>query len=399
MEDFHIEPMQIQTLNLVSASPGQRLSIPVFRFGAAAPDVAAPVVAAISDEPGAAGKPPLKAMIQAALHADEVPAMLVAQALRHKLAALDAAGQVIGEVVLVPYANPMGLGQQVLGQHQGRFDLRDGINFNRNVPDLSDSVNAALQGRLGEDAARNVALVREALRQAAAALSANHPAEDLKIQLLRLAVDADVVLDMHCDSQAALHLYALTPQADLAIELGTLMGARAILLATESGGSPFDEACSRPWLEVQLQHPDKPVPLACFSTTIELRGEADTGHEMAAADADAIIEFLRRRGLIAGAAAVLPPTLCEATPLSGSEPIVAPHAGVVVFRCEPGTRLNAGDVVADIVSVDTGEVTAVRALSSGVLYARIATRWATAGKRLGKVAGSTLARTGKLLSA
>ena len=66
-------------------------------------------------------------MIQAALHADEVPALLVAQALRTQLTALEAQGAVLGEVVLVPYANPIGLAQQLLGQHEGRFDLRDGL--------------------------------------------------------------------------------------------------------------------------------------------------------------------------------------------------------------------------------------------------------------------------------
>jgi hypothetical protein len=40
----------------------------------------------------------------------------------------------------------------------------------------------------------------------------------------------------------------------------------------------------------------------------------------------------------------------------------------------------------------------VRATTSGVLYARIATRWATPGTRLGKIAGATPVRTGKLLS-
>ena len=31
------------------------------------------------------------------------------------------------------------------------------------------------------------------------------------------------------------------------------------------------------------------------------------------------------------------------------------------------------------------------------LYARVSTRWATPGMRLAKIAGTTLARTGKLL--
>jgi hypothetical protein len=40
----------------------------------------------------------------------------------------------------------------------------------------------------------------------------------------------------------------------------------------------------------------------------------------------------------------------------------------------------------------------VRCVSAGLLYARCGSRGAHAGKRLGKIAGTTLARTGALLS-
>ena len=62
--------MQTDTIALTSGSPGTSHSLQVLRFGSP-------------------GRGP-KAMIQAALHADEVPAMLVAQALHMQLAALDA---------------------------------------------------------------------------------------------------------------------------------------------------------------------------------------------------------------------------------------------------------------------------------------------------------------------
>lgn len=369
--------MRTETIELLAPAPGQRAGLTVHRFGT----------------PG--GTP--KAVIQAALHADEIPPLLVAQQLRARLAALDAAGQVAGEVVLLPYANPLGLAQHPLGLHQGRFDLRDGVNFNRQVPDLSATVADAVAGRLGDDAARNVAVVRQALRDAAAALPAEHAAQDLKRRLLQLAVDADIVLDLHCDAQAVLHLYALTPQAALAEELGALLGAQAVLLATESGDSPFDEACSRPWLVVQQRYPEHPLPLACFSPTVELRGEADTDHALAAQDADAIVEFLRRRGVVAGAPRLLPAPRCAPTPLAAAEQLNAPAAGVVVFHAAPGDRIEAGAVVADLVDIDSGAVRPLVAQSAGLLYARMATRWATPGRRVAGIAGTTLQRSGKLL--
>ncbi|MCZ8258480.1 MAG: succinylglutamate desuccinylase, partial [Polaromonas sp.] len=76
----------------------------------------------------------------------------------------------------------------------------------------------------------------------------------------------------------------------------------------------------------------------------------------------------------------------------------ARSAGVVVFHREPGETVKAGDLIADLVNPETGEITGVHCASGGVLYARNGGRWAIPGKRLGKIAGTTLIRTGKLLS-
>ena len=369
--------MHTLTIELMPDTPGTRHQLQVLQFG---PDQGP------------------KATLQAALHADEVPPMLVAQALRRQLLELETQGQLLGRVQLLPYANPIGLGQQLLGAHEGRFDLRDGTNFNRLHPDLGDTVGRTLQDRLGTDAAANVVLVRAALRQAVADWPAAHAAQDLKKRLVQLAIDSDVVLDLHCDSEAVMHLYALTPQSTWAHELGCLLGAHAVLLATESGDMPFDEACTRPWWLLQQRFAQHPLPLACFASTVELRGQADTDHRQAEADATAIVEFLRRRGIVAGTAALLPPALCEPTLLSSSEPITAPSAGVLVFHHQPGDRVEAGAVIADLVDASTGAVTPLRCQGAGVLYARMATRWARPGQRVAKVAGTLLARTGKLLS-
>ena len=371
--------MIVDAVPLLVGAPGLRHELTVQRFG----------------HPGA--RP--KVYIQAALHADEIPGMIAAHHLRRRLLALESAGAITGEIVLVPVANPVGLGQRLLGSPIGRFDLSDGLNFNRGYPHFTPAVAARIEGRLGPDETRNAALVREALVAEAAALQAQTIAESLKHALVRLAVDADVVLDLHCDSEAVMHLYTLTSLEAACDPLARLLGAQSVLLAPESGDDPFDEVFSRPWHELRERFPTFPIPLGCFSTTVELRGGLDVSHETGESDAEALALYLRHVGAVAGGPVPLPPSRHRATALGSLEPLTAPHAGILLFRVEAGVMLAAGDVVADIVDPLTGETTEVRSDHGGLLFARNGGRFASAGRRIGKVAGTTLRREGKLLTA
>lgn len=351
---------------------------------------------------GAAGPGP-KVYIQASLHADEPPGMLVAHHLRERLEALEARGALHGEVVVVPVANPLGLSQRVLRNGVGRFDLDTGENFNRHYASLTDAVWSEVASQLDADAEANVLRVRDALRRAAAALPADSELAALRRCLLQLACDADVVLDLHCDNEALMHLYtgtALWPQAQ---PLARALGAQAVLLADDSGDHPFDEACSQPWWQIAARAgAHRPVPPSCLAATVELRGEADVSHAQAAADAQALIDFLVHRGVVEagiGGPPPLPPLQCTPTPLAGSMPLTAPTSGVVAWHKEPGDWVAAGERLADLVDPIGGHITPLESPTAGLLYARQNRRFAVAGMRLGKVAGSQATRSGKLLSA
>ena len=189
-----------------------------------------------------------KVYIQASLHADEVPGMLVAHYLRQTLTALDAAGQIAAEIILVPVANPIGLAQEVYGSAIGRFDLNNGINFNRGYQYLTPPLIAALDGKLGGNAEENIQTIRS---QALTALQLWQPScesEEMKKVLQTLAIDADVVLDLHCDNQAVMHLYTGTPLLEATLPLAARLGVQALLVCKASGDNPFDESCSRHWL-------------------------------------------------------------------------------------------------------------------------------------------------------
>ncbi|CAN7572085.1 M14 family metallopeptidase [Pseudoduganella sp. LjRoot289] len=340
-----------------------------------------------------------KVYIQAALHADEVPGMLVAQFLRRQLDALEAAGKVQGEIILVPAANPIGLSQAIHGAPFGRFDLTTGINFNRSYKHVADELKESLQGKLGPDPAQNVRVIRQQALASVAAWEPKSDGEAHKKLLLGMAIDADIVLDLHCDNEAVLHIYAGTPLADGVAPLARLMGAHAVLLALAAGGEPFDEACSRLWWDLQAHFGDAyPIPPACLSTTIELRGEMEVNYELARQDADALVRYLAHAGVLDAEAGELPAPLCEATPLEGVEPLLAPHAGILVYTRNMGERVKAGDALADVIDPVNGTTTSVRCSVDGVFFARSAHRHVLRGMNIGKVAGPAAFRSGELLS-
>ncbi len=366
-----------EAIPLPPVAPGVRREITVLRFG----------------RPGA--RP--KVYLQAGLHADELPGMLVLRELAGLLAAAEAAGAVTGEVVVVPVANPIGLAQQVNGYLRGRYEANSGGNFNRDYLDLArvgDTVGAGL----GPDAAANVAAIRAAMRTALDAEAPQGEIASLRHALLGLAHDADIVLDLHADNQAVMHLYLGTPLWPDAADLAADLGARAVLLAEVSGGNPFDEACSGPWWALARRFPEAAIPPACLAATVELRSNNDVDVGLAREDAGALMRFLTRRGILSGEVPPLAEPLCEATPLEAMQQVKAPAAGLVVYKVPSGDRVEAGAVVAEIVD-PLGPGVAVAARTGGVLFARHDQPYAWPGKVIGKIAGREPLpeRTGKLL--
>ena len=80
----------------------------------------------------------------------------------------------------------------------------------------------------------------------------------------------------------------------------------------------FDEACDMPWVRLKEAYPDAPIEHGCLSVTLEYRGQADVSDELAAFDADALMRFLRLRGVLAGDPGDLPEPLCNGTPFKQS---------------------------------------------------------------------------------
>lgn len=332
-----------------------------------------------------------KAYLQAGLHADEAPGYLVMHHLINRLDQADANGEIQGQIILVPVANPIGAGQWHDEVMRGRFDDFANVNFNRNHLDLTPQVSKKIKGRLTDSEEKNKAIIREAMADALTELEPDNESAQLKHGLLSHSFDADIVLDLHCDYQAITHVYMGSPLWPEASDLSAQVGSQATLLAKVSGDNPYDEACSRIWWELAEKFPDNPIPCACIAATVELRGISDVSHELASQDAENLFLFLQRRGFFTGETKSPPPLINEATPLRGVAHVKANTAGVVVYLKKPGELVQKGDIIAEIVNPvekDTaGRISQVSAEIDGILISTNVDRFARPGRILAKIAG------------
>jgi predicted deacylase len=363
---------ETRRLTLPAGRPGTERFVTVHRYGQA------------GDRP--------KVYIQAALHADETPALLVAHHLRRLLDGADDAGLIRGEVVLVPYANPIGLDQFVNAEQLGRSELAGGGNFNRNWPDLSGAIAERAQDSFTDDPAANVARIRALAREVLAEQELSSELDGLRLLLLGLALDADIVLDLHCDNDALMHLFLIPELWPEASDLAADLGCRAVLTSEPSSGAPFDEAFAGLWTRLAARFPDHPIPPACLSGTVELRGQPDVSDELAEIDARALFRFLQRRTVVEGDPGPLPEPLCQATGLDAVDTIKAPATGVLSYTRELGDQVAEGEVVAHLIDPAAEDPAKarleIRSRTDGLVLSRRVYKYVAAGRTVAKIVGT-----------
>lgn len=335
-----------------------------------------------------------KVYLHGALHADELPGVLMLDHLAQLLDEADAAGDIVGEIVMLPYANPIGFDQSVSDNLLGRYRLADGGgNFNRDWPNLTPGALDRLGGDVANDPATNVERVRAALLDTVAALPELTEKEAHHKALLSRSIDADMVFDVHCDWRATLHLYASKDYRDDLAALGQDMEVPVMLLDDEIDARPFDGANSFPWLEIRtaLGLDETRLPPSCFAVTIELRGQHDTIDAYAATDAANILRYMRRKGVLSGDPGEAPAPIGEPMPLEGAYSLKVPAAGILVWKASLGDQVKKGDVVAELVEVGNGAVPSPRhpivSGQDGILFSMHYDPLQRPGERIGKVAG------------
>lgn len=326
--------------------------------------------------------------IQAGLHADETPGLLVIQHLLRLLHELDSKGLLLGRVVLVPYANPIGMAQKIFGVLGGRFYLENGENFNRNFPCIA----AAFQKKLEQGGFEKNDIA--GFKQAFQALLPERPLDPVaanKWALLQEAFHHDIVLDLHCDTRAVVHIYGPVEQTQRGQQLARAIGAQALVLESTVGGKPLDESYALPWKALRAAGLVD-ASRQGFACTIELRGQSDVDDTTAYNDALGIIDFLTTEGLLAldKAPHAAQDLGVDCFPTEGLLHVPSPATGLVVYHKDIGDRVAAGELLAEIVLLDaeihTGRIPIHSEIDATFLVQQNA-RLVRAGQRIALLAG------------
>jgi len=335
-----------------------------------------------------------KVYLQAALHADEQPGILVLHHLLQLLRDADASGDLKAEFVLFPMVNPLGMGDIEFGQHQGRYSRSTGVNHNRGWPVLYDAVGPELAAKLGADAGENIDLVRSALRDWVESLPQVTALDQWRRCILQQACDADYVFDLHCDDDSLVHIFTLPRLAENMQQLANWIGAAATLMAEDSGGGSFDEVWPALWLRLARECPEKPLPLPVVSCTLEFRGQFDTFDDLNRRDAQNLYGYFQEQDLITGKLIGHKGEAAAPSDLRATERLRSPQAGLLAYCVELGDQVEKGDRIADLIRLDGDGAFVERipmlAGTSGQVISRRVTKYVWRDANIAKIVGTEI---------
>ena len=354
-------------------SPGAQFTLPIYEFGQA--------------------KKGPKIYLQAGMHADEHPGLLVLHHLMDLLEKAEKENQLAAHFVILPVVNPLGLTHITHHHHYGRYHLTNGLNYNRGWPDFAQ-ILASQDGfadGLCQDAEANQAYVRSLISQWLTSSSPVTALENHRHIVMSYCFDADMVLDLHCDDVALNHLYIVPQNLPRYQGLADRMGSQATLTAENSGGGSFDEVWTGLWIELQSRFPDVPWPAPVLSTTLEYRGQADVFDDISSQDAQGLFDFFCDEGLITKAPSTPLVPSVPPTDLAACEVLRVSQAGLIAYHVKLGDEVKTGDVIADLILLDGShparERVPIKAGTDGIIFSMMASKYVWPGTSIAKIAG------------
>lgn len=289
--------------------------------------------------------------IQANIHGAEVQG----NAVIYQLLELLQKQTLLGDITLVPYANPVGCNHKNGEYTLGRFDPITGVNWNRmyhfngalakqfveQYPDTDvDTIRSEFRRWMLDD-------IDEQLDHNIFGLTTGRR---IAYQLQRMALQADLVLDLHTGPISSKHLYCPEYAKNSASYFNI---PHTILIPNDFAGA-LDEATFCPWWDLTqaYQAIGRKLDFNKESFTVELGSQELIDLDEALVDAKSILSYLQAKGAIAANGFAPDAMVRYACMLKDYKVFYSPMGGMVDYLAEFGEPLPAGKPLARILRMD-----------------------------------------------
>lgn len=258
----------------------------------------------------------------------------------------------LGDVTLVPMANPLGINQKSGEFTLGRFDPITGENWNRqyhfDAAIIDELVNHHFDASETELASRLREAIAAQIDDKLASPFGVKSGQHLALRLQKMALEADIVLDLHTGPISARHLYVPA----YAIEDAPYFGIGLNIIIPSDFAGALDEASFSPWWQLSeaMQKQGRKLPVMVDAFTLELGSQEKLDMNAAKLDAQGIVNYLSHRGVLAESAyqASDSETELHACLLKDYRAVYSPYGGQIEYLAALGQPVAAGEPLAQI---------------------------------------------------
>ena len=324
-----------KTVTVGSFANGETFSIPVFHCQGAQPDDAPSVY------------------IQANIHGAEVQGNAVIYQLLERLNQ----ERPLGNITLVPYANPIGSNLKMGEYTYGRFDPTTGNNWNRAyyydmhfLPGFIKKHRASDTSTIRREfKSQLISQVKQRLENSTYNISLP---EKIALQLQIMAHQADIVLDLHTGPSSSKHLYVPEYSRDSARYFDI---PHHLLIPNEFAGA-LDEACFCPWWElsnalINSGRDDFSLEDHFEAFTVELGSHEQINLDDALDDAKSLLSYLSHKNVFSGDNYRPKEMDRHACYLKDYKTFYLPEGGLVEYVAQLGMPLEKGEVIARVLNL------------------------------------------------
>ena len=245
------------------------------------------------------------------------------------------------DVTIVPLANPYATNIRMGDYTLGRFDPATGENWNRhytdNTPLARDFLARYPEKKMEELVPLFKTAMQKHIRTQQGAATA-YP-KKLALELQRMALSADIVLDLHCDTHSVPHIYS----PSYAVSSASALGIPYVVEVPPLFAGALDEAIFCPWIALAAEYKRlhaawSSPPVEAF--TIELGHQEHLDMQEAQRQTQGILHYLGTKG-VCDAVSVHVPLHWYHCALKDFLTIYAPTGGIVIERAALGRLVKA----------------------------------------------------------